>query len=184
MINHGDFPCINMVSTWPSGKFPFDCQKIAKKWQFLAIFFNVKFLSIFWQSMTVKWQFSGGSATYARLPPTVMGLFKNNWSFISIHEPKCTMPLSGNLVHFCPKLNCIKLIVTSPSLDPFAAILIKYVLLLRSLLKSTPDPPENCHLTVKKFPKTWHFFQQNCHWQSAFNFSDLSTLHTICDWLL
>ena len=28
-----------------------------------------------------------------------------------------------------------------------------------------PDPPENCHLTVKKLPKTWHFFQKNCHWQ-------------------
>jgi len=37
------------------------------------------------------------------------------------------------------------------------------------------DPPENCHLTVKKLPKTWHFskkivkncyfFQINCHCQ-------------------
>ena len=23
-----------------------------------------------------------------------------------------------------------------------------------------PDPPENCQLTVKKLPKTWHFFQK------------------------
>ena len=39
-----------------------------------------------------------------------------------------------------------------------------------------PDPPENCHLTVKKFAKNltffqkqiaknFHFFQKNCHWQ-------------------
>ena len=38
-----------------------------------------------------------------------------------------------------------------------------------------PDPPENCHLTVKKLPKTWHFFkkiakifhffQKNCQWK-------------------
>ena len=34
-----------------------------------------------------------------------------------------------------------------------------------------PDPPENCHLTVKKLPKTWHFYNkiaQNFHffhWQ-------------------
>ena len=39
------------------------------------------------------------------------------------------------------------------------------------------DPPENCHLTVKKLPKTCHFFPKNaknfhffqknchCHWQ-------------------
>ena len=37
-----------------------------------------------------------------------------------------------------------------------------------------PDPPENCHLNVKKLPKTWHFFkkiaknfhffQKNCQW--------------------
>jgi len=37
------------------------------------------------------------------------------------------------------------------------------------------DPPENCHLTIKKLPKTWYFFppkmtnffiffQKNCHW--------------------
>ena len=24
------------------------------------------------------------------------------------------------------------------------------------------DPPENYHLTVKKLPKTWHFFKKNC----------------------
>ena len=23
------------------------------------------------------------------------------------------------------------------------------------------DPPEDCHLTVKKLPKTWHFFKKN-----------------------
>ena len=33
----------------------------------------------------------------------------------------------------------------------------------------TPDPPENCHLTVKKWPKTWHFFQKN--WQKLSFFS-------------
>ena len=46
------------LSSWPSGKLPFDCQKIAKnltfkkkKWQFLSICLkNVKFLAIFWQS--------------------------------------------------------------------------------------------------------------------------------------
>ena len=27
---------------------------------------------------------------------------------------------------------------------------------------SNPDPPKNCHLTVKKLPKTWHFFKKNC----------------------
>ena len=26
----------------------------------------------------------------------------------------------------------------------------------------TADPPENCHFTVKKLPKTCHFFQKNC----------------------
>ena len=32
-----------------------------------------------------------------------------------------------------------------------------------------PDPPENWHLTVKKLPKTWHFFQKN--WQKLSFFS-------------
>ena len=31
------------------------------------------------------------------------------------------------------------------------------------------DPPENWHLTVKKLPKTWHFFQKN--WQKFSFFS-------------
>ena len=41
-----------------------------------------------------------------------------------------------------------------------------------------PDPPENWHLTVKKLPKTWHFFKKiaknfhffknNCQWQFFF----------------
>ena len=47
----------------------------------------------------------------------------------------------------------------------------------RDLLDSdySSEPPEICHLNVKKLPKTWHFFkkidknchffQQNCHWQ-------------------
>ena len=30
------------------------------------------------------------------------------------------------------------------------------------------DPPEHCHLTVKKLPKTWLFFQKNC--QNCFFF--------------
>ena len=34
---------------------------------------------------------------------------------------------------------------------------------------STPDPPENWHLTVKKLPKTWQFFQQNCQNFSFFS---------------
>ena len=32
--------------------------------------------------------------------------------------------------------------------------------------KSEADPPEKCHLTVKKLTKTWHFFKKidkNCH---------------------
>ena len=34
---------------------------------------------------------------------------------------------------------------------------------------SSPDPPENCHLNVKKFPKTRHFFQKkNCEKFSFF----------------
>ena len=32
-----------------------------------------------------------------------------------------------------------------------------------------PDPPENCHLTVKKLPKAWHFFQKNCQKFSFFS---------------
>ena len=28
--------------------------------------------------------------------------------------------------------------------------------------RTQPDPPENCHLTVKKLPKSWHIFQKNC----------------------
>ena len=31
------------------------------------------------------------------------------------------------------------------------------------------DPPENCHLTVKKLPKTWHFFKNNCQKFSFFS---------------
>ena len=34
---------------------------------------------------------------------------------------------------------------------------------LNDLSVSIADPPENCHLNVKKLPKTWHFFQKN--WQ-------------------
>ena len=32
---------------------------------------------------------------------------------------------------------------------------------LQILYGLTPDPPENCHLNVKKLPKSWHFFQNN-----------------------
>ena len=36
------------------------------------------------------------------------------------------------------------------------------------------DPQENCHLTVKKLPKTWHFFQKkiakNCHFFCQWQF--------------
>ena len=35
-------------------------------------------------------------------------------------------------------------------------------------IKSQPDPPENCHLTVKKLPKTWLFFF-NCQKFSFFS---------------
>ena len=35
------------------------------------------------------------------------------------------------------------------------------------------DPPENCHLNVKKLPKTWHFFQKN--WQKLSFFPPTST---------
>ena len=28
---------------------------------------------------------------------------------------------------------------------------------------SKSEPPENCHLNVKKLPKTCHFFNKNCH---------------------
>ena len=31
------------------------------------------------------------------------------------------------------------------------------------------DPSENCHLTVKKLLKTWHFFQKNCQKFSFFS---------------
>ena len=74
-----------LLHAWPSGKLPFDCQKIAKNLTFfpkncqkfsffsqklpLAIFFekNDNFWLFFWKSesfgnfLTVKWQFSGGS---------------------------------------------------------------------------------------------------------------------------
>ena len=43
----------------------------------------------------------------------------------------------------------------------------------RATIAYRADPPENCYLTVKKLPKTWHFFkklpkiffffQKNCH---------------------
>ena len=34
---------------------------------------------------------------------------------------------------------------------------------------SLSDPPENCHLTVKKLPKTLHFFKKNCQKFSVFS---------------
>ena len=36
------------------------------------------------------------------------------------------------------------------------------------------DPPENCHLTVIKLPKTWHFFKKflTIFWQSNGNFPE------------
>ena len=34
---------------------------------------------------------------------------------------------------------------------------------------STPDPPQNCYLNVKKLSKTWHFFQNNCQKLSFFS---------------
>ena len=49
---------------------------------------------------------------------------------------------------------------------------------MRSIGPSTADPPESCHLNVKKLPKTWHlkkknskhfhFLQKNCQWQKLF----------------
>ena len=36
------------------------------------------------------------------------------------------------------------------------------------------DPRENCHLTVKKLPKTWHFFQKK--WQKCQVFGNLLTV--------
>ena len=74
-----------LVITWPSGKLPFECQKIAKKLTFFSkklpkifIFFKIKLpWQFFWKNenfwkkcqvfgnfLTVKWQFSGGSDTH------------------------------------------------------------------------------------------------------------------------
>jgi len=57
------------VHAGPSGKLPFDCQKIAKFKKLPLAFFLTK--DNFWQLksqvfgnfMTVKWQFSGGSGS-------------------------------------------------------------------------------------------------------------------------
>ena len=76
----------NNLPTWPSGKLPFDCQKIAKNLTFFQkklpkififfkkiangnfFFFNENFWQFFWKKckifgnfLTFKWQFSGGS---------------------------------------------------------------------------------------------------------------------------
>ena len=68
--------CI-LIQSWPSGKLPYDCQKIAKnltfekkncqrlaiflkRWKFWAIFFWKK-RQVFGNFLTVKWQFPGGS---------------------------------------------------------------------------------------------------------------------------
>ena len=70
-----DLSYLVAIWAWPSGKLPFDCQKIAKslrffskkwtknchffKWQFLSIFFFK--CQVFGNFLTFKWQFSGGS---------------------------------------------------------------------------------------------------------------------------
>ena len=41
-----------------------------------------------------------------------------------------------------------------PILALESSLLLKLALLY---LLSEPDPPENCHLNVKKLPKNWHF---------------------------
>ena len=58
------------VSSWPSGKLPFECQKIVKNltffqkiWLKLSFFGNFfeKKSQVFGNFLTFKWQFSGGS---------------------------------------------------------------------------------------------------------------------------
>ena len=66
----------HLVQIWPSGKLPFECQKITKNLTFfskqftkIVLFFNkiaiVNFFEkkcqVFGNFLTVKWQFSGGS---------------------------------------------------------------------------------------------------------------------------
>ena len=68
---------VQQVMVWPSAKLTFECQNFAKnltfknkiaknfhffwkKWKFLAIFFEK--CQVFGNFLTVKWQFSGGSA--------------------------------------------------------------------------------------------------------------------------
>ena len=66
----------------------------------------------------------------------------------------------------------------------------------QTVVRYGPDPPENCHLTVKKLTKTWHFFQKNCQklsffqkyvkvlaifWHSNGNFPE-GQVHTLFSW--
>ena len=42
----------------------------------------------------------------------------------------------------------------------------RYYLFKKKYILCVSDPPKNCHLTVKKVPKTCHFFKKidkNCH---------------------
>jgi len=91
--NNTDFFRTSLLGTWPSGKLPFDCQKIDKNLTFfskkllkIAIFSTklplailLKKMTSFCQFLTVKWQFSGGSGLYQSCDHIDM---MENWSCV------------------------------------------------------------------------------------------------------
>ena len=119
---------------------------------------------VFGNFLTVKCQFSGGSGP---------NITKCSDVFTFVHRR--VLPPNRKGCEFCEYLNTRDLDVTryyhrlsqwvgvcSSPIDiwsPYRYLLNEWV----------ADPPENCHLTVKKLQKTWHFFKKNCQKFSFFS---------------
>ena len=120
IINRQSF----LLTTWPSGKLPFECQKIAKNLTFfskklttklplaillkkMTIFVNFFFkCQVFGNFLTVKWQFSGGSGRNRSIftlnimcvSSSLHWLFRKtkHKTFISFFSPKLLFKLKDN----------------------------------------------------------------------------------------
>ena len=144
-----------MFKADPPDKLTIDCQKI-------------DICQVFAYFLTVNWQFSGGSKYWS-------------WYFCVQQSTDTQTPLhppATDILRECDKVRDDTLPNLGVRLEdhegapPVIKLVDKETLLRERAekLRVSPtevlahwpkdDPPQNCHLNVKKLPKTWHLYYQ------------------------
>ena len=93
---------------WPSGKLPFECQKIAKTWYFFkkidknCHFFSTNFCQYFWKKMSSFWQFFDIQMSIFRRVRSVPVWLRRIFQFLAINRLPSTIykmlfKLNGNV---------------------------------------------------------------------------------------